>query len=132
MWKPDLGQYSREGNNWIYLLPGLPWDTFFVWLFIKSLTDFFIDNPKENILYKVSWNSLPWAYATMYQTMANRNQEEKNEAAKLRMVQCQVAPIIEVKKSFRYLQGMPLEGIVQWGCHFFGFIRMTDVSPIME
>ena len=40
----------------------------------------------------------------MYQTMAKRNQEEKNDAAKQRMVHSHVAPIIEVKKSFRYLQ----------------------------
>ena len=40
----------------------------------------------------------------MYQTMAKRNQEEKKDAAKQRMVHSHVAPIIEVKKSFRYLK----------------------------
>ena len=46
----------------------------------------------------------PWATATRNQTTANRNQEKKKEAAKLRMVQCQGAPIIDVKKSFKYLE----------------------------
>ena len=45
----------------------------------------------------------PWVRATRNQTTANRNQEKKNDAAKLRMVQCQGAPIIDVKKSFKYL-----------------------------
>lgn len=40
----------------------------------------------------------------MYQTMAKRNQEEKKEAAKLRMVQCHGAPMVDVKKSFKYLE----------------------------
>ena len=36
---------------------------------------------------------------------AKTSQDIKKEAAKLRMVQDQGAPIIEVKKSFKYLNG---------------------------
>ena len=41
---------------------------------------------------------------TRYQITANTSHENRKEKAKLRIVQDQGAPIIEVKKSFKYLQ----------------------------
>ena len=47
---------------------------------------------------------LPWSRTTRYQITANTSHDIRKEAAKLRIVQDHGAPIIEVKKSLRYLE----------------------------
>ena len=59
----------------------------------------FFNFPQRNSSFE-----LPWQQRTRNQTRANTTQEKQKEAAKPRSVQDQERSIIEVKKSFRYLQ----------------------------
>ena len=67
-------------------------------LFLQHFEDWF----KKEYFFEIL--SSPWWSTTKYQMTANRSQEMKKEAAKEQRVRDQDMSIIDMKKSFRYLQ----------------------------
>ena len=68
------------------------------YLFLQHFEDWFKKEYSFEIL------SSPWWSTTKYQMTANRSQEMKKEAAKEQRVRDQDMSIIDMKKSFGYLQ----------------------------